>query len=137
VYCKESGGVYAADSCAILATVVLANPISAAISPSDLPAGQREGLSELVPGKWSGQSNLVNFIEMFGSAFVVPGRAWPQPNIRRIGLVLNGNSHRRAATLDAHDYSLHRLDADADRTFDGASAGTPELIRREVLGAVE
>jgi hypothetical protein len=53
--------------------------------------------------------------------------------LKRIGLVLNGNSHLRAATADAHDYSLHRIAADADRTFDGASLDAPDLIRREVL----
>jgi hypothetical protein len=56
---------------------------------------------------------------------------------RRIGLVLNGNSHLRNATAEAHDYSLHRLKADADRTFDSSSMEAPELIRREVLSAGE
>jgi len=56
---------------------------------------------------------------------------------RRIGLVLNGNSHLRHAAAEAHDYSLHRLEADADRTFDSSSMEAPELIRREVLSAGE
>jgi hypothetical protein len=59
----------------------------------------------------------------------------PVTRIKRIGLILNGNSHRRGATLDAHDYSLHRLSADSDRTFDGSSAEAPELVRREILNA--
>lgn len=55
--------------------------------------------------------------------------------VKRIGLVLNGNSHLRPAAADAHDYSLHRLRADADRTFDATSTEAPDLIRREVLSA--
>jgi hypothetical protein len=54
-------------------------------------------------------------------------------SLRRIGLVLNGTSHLRTAAADAHDYSLHRLEADADRTFDTSSAEAPDLVRREVL----
>jgi hypothetical protein len=61
----------------------------------------------------------------------------PQTNIKRIGLVLNGNSHRRQATLDAHDYSLHRLSADADWAVDGSSVEAPDVIKREVLAIDE
>lgn len=55
---------------------------------------------------------------------------------RRIGIVLNGSSHLRPAAAEAHDYSLHRLGADADCTFDASSTDAPDLIRREVLKAV-
>jgi hypothetical protein len=43
--------------------------------------------------------------------------------IRKIGLVLNGLSHLKPLEHDAHDYALHRLEAEADATIDGASVG--------------
>jgi len=57
--------------------------------------------------------------------------------LKRIGLVLNGYSHLQQSAAEAHDYSMHRLEADADRTFDSSSTEAPELIRREVLSAGE
>jgi hypothetical protein len=53
--------------------------------------------------------------------------------LKRIALVLNGKSNLRPATLDAHDYSLHRFQADADRVVDASSAGAAEVVRQEVL----
>jgi hypothetical protein len=49
--------------------------------------------------------------------------------IRRVGVVLNGNSHLAANTSEAHDYALHRFQVDSDLAIDAASIDSRELLR--------
>lgn len=55
--------------------------------------------------------------------------------IRRVGIVLNGQSHLSPKTLEAHDYALDRLRADSDRTID-AGATDSSTVLRELLANV-
>ncbi len=41
-------------------------------------------------------------------------------SVKRVGIVLNGNSHLAPETLEAHDYALHRFQADSDLAIDAA-----------------
>jgi hypothetical protein len=49
--------------------------------------------------------------------------------IRRVGVVLNGNSHLAPKTHEAHDYALHRFEMDSDLVVDGASTESRGLLR--------
>ena len=44
--------------------------------------------------------------------------------VKSIGIVLNGNSHLEPKTLEAHDYALHRFQADSDFAIDAAHPGS-------------
>jgi hypothetical protein len=50
--------------------------------------------------------------------------------IRKIGVVLNGLSHLKPREHDAHDYALHRFDAEADTTIDSASTEATAKLER-------
>ncbi len=52
--------------------------------------------------------------------------------IRKIGIVLNGLSHLKPREHDAHDYALHRLEAEADATIDAASTEATAKLEREL-----
>jgi len=52
--------------------------------------------------------------------------------IRKIGVVLNGQSHLKPSEHDAHDYALHRLGAEADTTIDAASTEATAKLEREL-----
>jgi hypothetical protein len=52
--------------------------------------------------------------------------------IRKIGIVLNGLSHLKPREHDAHDYALHRLEAEADSTIDAASTEATAKLEREL-----
>jgi hypothetical protein len=41
--------------------------------------------------------------------------------IKTVGVVLNGNSHLAPATHEAHDYVIHRFEAESDHVIDTAS----------------
>ena len=56
--------------------------------------------------------------------------------IRTIGLVMNGRSHLKPGTHDAHDYALHRLQADSDAAIDTASTEASARLNQE-LAAVD
>jgi len=44
--------------------------------------------------------------------------------VKRIGIVLNGHSHLEPKSLEAHDYALHRFQADSDLAIDAAQPGS-------------
>ncbi len=48
--------------------------------------------------------------------------------IRRVGIVLNGNSHLHEKTQEAHDYALHRFAVDSDLAIDAASPGSVQQL---------
>lgn len=52
--------------------------------------------------------------------------------IRKIGVVINGLSHLKQREHDAHDYALHRLEAEADETIDAASTEATAKLEREL-----
>jgi hypothetical protein len=53
-------------------------------------------------------------------------------SIRKIGVVLNGLSHLKPREHDAHDYALHRLEAEADTAIDAASTEATARLEREL-----
>jgi hypothetical protein len=53
-------------------------------------------------------------------------------SIRKIGVVLNGLSHLKPQEHDAHDYALHRMQAEADATIDTASTEATAKLEREL-----
>ena len=63
------------------------------------------------------------------SRLVAEGQTGP---IRKIGVVLNGLSHLKPREHDAHDYALHRMDAEADTTIDAASTEATGKLEREL-----
>ena len=64
------------------------------------------------------------------------GRAKNDSNeaIRRVGLVLNGNSHLTPKTSEAHDYALHLFSRDADFALDAASSESGSRLRDIING---
>jgi hypothetical protein len=50
--------------------------------------------------------------------------------IRRVGVVLNGNSHLAPRTHEAHDYALHRFQVDADLAIDATSTEAGQQLQR-------
>ena len=44
--------------------------------------------------------------------------------VKCIGIVLNRHSHLEPRTLEAHDYALHRFQADSDHAIDAAHPGS-------------
>jgi hypothetical protein len=57
-------------------------------------------------------------------------------HVRRVGVVLNGNSHLAPKTHEAHDYALHRFQVDADLAIDGNSTEAGKQLR-ELLGKID
>lgn len=49
--------------------------------------------------------------------------------LRRVGVVLNGNSHLASNTHEAHDYALHRFQVDSDLAIDAVSAEAGQQLR--------
>lgn len=49
--------------------------------------------------------------------------------LKRVGIVLNGNSHCAPNSLEAHDYALHRFQADSDLAIDAAQPGSRVELR--------
>lgn len=58
-------------------------------------------------------------------------RALPS-QIRSVGIVLNGKSHMKPSTHEAHEYALHRFKQDSNATIDGNSPSEVADLRRLV-----
>lgn len=54
--------------------------------------------------------------------------------IQSVGIVLNGNSHTKPSTHEAHEYALHRFKQDSDETIDGNSPSEIAGLRRLISG---
>jgi hypothetical protein len=63
------------------------------------------------------------------SRLVEEGKTRP---IRKIGVVLNGLSHLKPQEHYAHDYALHRMEAEADTAIDAASTEATAKLEREL-----
>ncbi len=50
-------------------------------------------------------------------------------HLRRVGIVLNGNSHVAPRTHEAHDYALHRFQIDSDLAIDAVSTEAGAQLR--------
>ena len=59
------------------------------------------------------------------------------PRVRRIGLVLNGNSCLKPECREARDYALHRLRADSDEAIDTATPEGAAILALELARAVQ
>lgn len=49
--------------------------------------------------------------------------------LRRVGVVLNGNSRLAPRTHEAHDYALHRFQVDSDLAIDASSSDAGQQLR--------
>lgn len=54
--------------------------------------------------------------------------------VRRIGLVMNGQSHLHPAMAAAHEFALHRLDGDSDLALDTCDRSAVDRLRQQLLG---
>ena len=57
--------------------------------------------------------------------------------IRRVAVVLNGQSHLSPKTHQAHDYALHRFAAESDFAIDAAAADSESLLRRALANVTK
>lgn len=57
--------------------------------------------------------------------------------IRRVGVVLNGQSHLFPKSHEAHEYALEKLGADSDRTIDAAATDSASVLRELLASPTE